>query len=457
MASTIARPTTPPNRHAWEQTTYPISPSTYSTGMKSSPRRRPPPAFPNSPRRHREADPRSSSSSVDLATARGETSYPDDHQRQTQYSSERWNGASEDLYGAMGALQTPQMLRVPPTPVTAFPLPTPTMRSRRDSGLALQVDAARPSSIGPSRSPAKASIGLGIAAAVIGNSSSSRGAPALSSEAKTKATSPYAKPMALPSENAQASMANPTAKHTRARSGSVPRARLLIGLRDLAPQYWSVGNGDVTVCELTSAFESRLLTPSSGPLAVIPFDPRSQRQSHSAKSMSPRPGTRANPAQAQVVYCFAAGPSRAGEGSGKNVPPLTPPSATASDSRRVDQTTRHRAAPSNDDGDPDRTPRRPSLELERESPVKPHHPPPVARPVMKYQLHRDFLIVQSAGLRDLLVRPMANGVSAGATAARMSSLRGARLLPSAPGQPMLLWLPLPDPSSFPTLVHWMYW
>lgn len=446
MASTIARPTTPPHRNAWEQTTYPISPSTYSTGMKSSPRRRPPPAFPNSPRRHRDADQYSSSAYVDLATARGEPSYPVDHHRQMQYSSERWNGASEDLYGAMGALQTPQMLRVPPTPVTACPLPTPTMRSRRDSGLALQVDAARPSSIGPSRSPAKASIGLGIAAAVIGNSSSSRGAPALSSEAKTKATSPYAKPIALPTDSSQTSMVNPTPKHTRARSGSVPRARLLIGLRDLAPQYWSVGNGDVTVCELTSAFESRLLTPSPGPLAVIPFDPRSQRQSHLAKSMSPRPGTRANPAQAQVVYCFAAGPSRAGEGSGKNVPPLTPPSATADNPQRV-----------NDDGDPDRTPRRPSLELERERPVKSHNPPPVARPVMKYQLHRDFLIVQSAGLRDLLVRPMPTGVGAGATAARMSSLRGARLLPIAPGQPMLLWLPVPDPNSFPTLVHWMYW
>lgn len=85
----------------------------------------------------------------------------------------------------------------------------------------------------------------------------------------------------------------------------------------------------------------------------------------------------------------------------------------------------------------------------------------------KLQLHIDYLSAQSTLLRALfsgtspldLIHPAAQ--AAPQVAGRQFSISASvasrlpRLLPSAPDHP-IVYLPIPDPSSFPYLVTWMY-
>lgn len=112
-----------------------------------------------------------------------------------------------------------------------------------------------------------------------------------------------------------------------------------------------------------------------------------------------------------------------------------------------------------------------------------------------FPLHRDYLIIQSTLLRTLLsnssidmvlrtspTRPSfaspratspvpAPGSATGTPQARSfptprpgpgahmkeRSLKGARVLPAKDGEPVSVFLPLPDPASFGVILHWLYW
>lgn len=38
-----------------------------------------------------------------------------------------------------------------------------------------------------------------------------------------------------------------------------------------------------------------------------------------------------------------------------------------------------------------------------------------------------------------------------------SFLKGAKLLPTLPGQPMAVYVPTSDPATFALIIHWLYW
>lgn len=462
MASTIARPVTPPDfAESRDQSSFPLSPSTarYSTGMKSSPRRRPPPSFPNSPRRREHYHQHSVSMHGDLATARAAHDWH--HSQMARPGEPRRDSPPEDSHGV---LQTPHMLRVPPTPETACPIPTPTMRPRRSSELVSLGDQDRQSSIGPSRSVGASSAGLGIVVGAATGSTAPRGQRPTASGATANATSPYRKRMALPSvEGRQAQASSTTSKPVRNRAGPVSRTRLLESLRDLAPQYWSMGNGDVTVRECVRPsvrMISRILILCR--LAVVPFDHRAAPPCHATTSASGRQQDgRSTPAQGKMVHCYAAVPTRASGAESKCQPPPTPTSASSRASQATEQSNGALDSKDwhDDARDPERTPRRASMQFEPATPVR--LPQLVAYPVMKFSMHRDFLIAQSSGLRDLLVRsrPQMSAAAGGPPPAPRptATLRGARMLSSPQTVTPVLWLPVPDSKSFPTLVHWMYW
>ncbi|KAF7967520.1 hypothetical protein HWV62_34010 [Athelia sp. TMB] len=99
-------------------------------------------------------------------------------------------------------------------------------------------------------------------------------------------------------------------------------------------------------------------------------------------------------------------------------------------------------------------------------------PLPAAVPRVSFKLHMDYLSAQSPLLRGLFAgaNPIdlinaargPSGSDPGRTASRKPALpfdvpenRLPRLLPSHPAHPTLF-LPVPDPTSFHLLVHWMY-
>ncbi|KAL1413336.1 hypothetical protein Q8F55_001095 [Vanrija albida] len=74
------------------------------------------------------------------------------------------------------------------------------------------------------------------------------------------------------------------------------------------------------------------------------------------------------------------------------------------------------------------------------------------RPALRtlaFEVHRDYLVQQSSLIRTVL--------SEGPKQASSIEMRGCRLLASEPGAPIDIIVPLPDPSSFGILLHWMYW
>lgn len=83
--------------------------------------------------------------------------------------------------------------------------------------------------------------------------------------------------------------------------------------------------------------------------------------------------------------------------------------------------------------------------------------------MLVFPLHQDYLYPQSSLLRTLLsssssqldsIHLDGRPSSAGAPP---KVVRGARLLPTSIGEPLAVYLPLPDPASFSVLVHWIYW
>ncbi|KAJ3548756.1 hypothetical protein NMY22_g1137 [Coprinellus aureogranulatus] len=90
-------------------------------------------------------------------------------------------------------------------------------------------------------------------------------------------------------------------------------------------------------------------------------------------------------------------------------------------------------------------------------------PPLNAAPRLSLELHMDYLSAHSTFLRGLFsgALPLDLMYSNTPPSASSSSTTGVppgrepRLMPSSPDHP-ILFLPLPDPSSFHLLVHWMY-
>jgi hypothetical protein len=88
-------------------------------------------------------------------------------------------------------------------------------------------------------------------------------------------------------------------------------------------------------------------------------------------------------------------------------------------------------------------------------------PPLNAAPRISLELHMDYLSAHSSYLRGLFSGSLALDLMYSNTPPAPSSSTGVppdrlpRLMPSAPNHP-ILFLPLPDPSSFHLLVHWMY-
>lgn len=83
--------------------------------------------------------------------------------------------------------------------------------------------------------------------------------------------------------------------------------------------------------------------------------------------------------------------------------------------------------------------------------------------MLVFPLHQDYLYPQSSLLRTLLSSSNAQldtvhidgrPSSAGAPP---RIIKGARLLPTSIGEPLAVYLPLPDPASFSVLAHWLYW
>jgi hypothetical protein len=79
------------------------------------------------------------------------------------------------------------------------------------------------------------------------------------------------------------------------------------------------------------------------------------------------------------------------------------------------------------------------------------------------QLHTDYLSAQSTLLRALfsgsspldLIQPATQQTTGRPSISASTASRLPRLLPSPPDHP-IVYLPVPDPSSFPYLVWWMY-
>ncbi|KAF5315782.1 hypothetical protein D9611_004806 [Ephemerocybe angulata] len=88
-------------------------------------------------------------------------------------------------------------------------------------------------------------------------------------------------------------------------------------------------------------------------------------------------------------------------------------------------------------------------------------PPLNAAPRLSLELHMDYLSAHSTYLRGLFSGALPLDLMYSQTPPASSSTTGVppdrqpRLMPSAPDHP-ILFLPLPDPSSFHLLVHWMY-
>lgn len=70
-----------------------------------------------------------------------------------------------------------------------------------------------------------------------------------------------------------------------------------------------------------------------------------------------------------------------------------------------------------------------------------------------FPLHQDYLITQSSLFRTLFAPAPGNPDAPSSS----RSIKGARRLPTPPTAPPAVLLPLPDPTSFSVLVHWLYW
>ena len=83
--------------------------------------------------------------------------------------------------------------------------------------------------------------------------------------------------------------------------------------------------------------------------------------------------------------------------------------------------------------------------------------------MLVFPLHQDYLYPQSSLLRTILSSSSAQLDSVhmdgrpSSAGALPRVVKGARLLPTSIGEPLAVYLPLPDPASFSVLVHWLYW
>ena len=117
--------------------------------------------------------------------------------------------------------------------------------------------------------------------------------------------------------------------------------------------------------------------------------------------------------------------------------------------------------------------RRGSLPEYDQVPVRDHHssfgPRKLIPQVMVFSLHQDYLITQSKLFRLLLSSapahldmplPVRTALLDGedpTMPVSESALKGARIVPTAQGEPTTIIIPLPDPESFGLIVHWLYW
>lgn len=92
--------------------------------------------------------------------------------------------------------------------------------------------------------------------------------------------------------------------------------------------------------------------------------------------------------------------------------------------------------------------------------------------VLVFHIHRDYIVTQSALLRRLLTAtspsratfpqspntPQARSFPAPILRApKEKTMRGSRVLPQREGEPVSIYMPIPDPASFGLVLHWLYW
>jgi len=92
--------------------------------------------------------------------------------------------------------------------------------------------------------------------------------------------------------------------------------------------------------------------------------------------------------------------------------------------------------------------------------------------VLVFHIHRDYIVTQSALLRQLLTAtsphrgtfpqspntPQARSFPAPILRApKEKTMRGSRVLPQREGEPVSIYMPIPDPASFGLVLHWLYW
>lgn len=68
---------------------------------------------------------------------------------------------------------------------------------------------------------------------------------------------------------------------------------------------------------------------------------------------------------------------------------------------------------------------------------------------LAFEVHKDYLVQQSSLFRAVL--------SEGPKPPSAFEMRGCRILTTAPGAPLDIIVPIPDPSSLGILLHWLYW
>ncbi|KAK8854496.1 hypothetical protein IAR55_003234 [Kwoniella newhampshirensis] len=82
---------------------------------------------------------------------------------------------------------------------------------------------------------------------------------------------------------------------------------------------------------------------------------------------------------------------------------------------------------------------------------------------LSFPAHRDYLTPQSTMFHTLLNSPAGRSRgpiprdAEGRLVWDTPIIKGAKVMPTQPGQPKALYVPLPDPDSFLVCLHWMYW
>ena len=96
--------------------------------------------------------------------------------------------------------------------------------------------------------------------------------------------------------------------------------------------------------------------------------------------------------------------------------------------------------------------------------------------VLVFHIHRDYLVTQSNLLRSLLTAtspfrptfphspntPQARSFPTPTPTPTLrmpkeKTMRGSRVLPQREGEPVSVYMPIPDPASFGLVLHWLYW